>query len=75
MNKATFEQVQAAVRREEAARAAYEAAKADYEARCPKGSAVRLPGPPAFSTLDTPEGREYDAASAELTRLRGEVAS
>lgn len=75
MNKVTFDEVQAAVRREATARSAYEAAQADYEARGPKGSSVRLPGPPAFATLDTPEGREYQAASDELTRLSREAIS
>ncbi len=71
---ATFEQVQEALRREQAAKEAYDALVREHDASGPKGSATRPGHPDAYTALrDTPEHRAYEAAAAELTRLTTEA--
>jgi hypothetical protein len=64
-----FEIVQAALRREVAARTAWEAKVREIEACLGMGSAVRVHAWAHDLAADTDEGREYDAAAAALREV------
>ncbi len=70
---ATFEQVQTALRREQAAKAAYDRLLEDIDDRF-GGKGSNAKGVDARAgAANSPETREYDAASRELSRLQKEA--